>query len=213
MPGRTLTAVLAGVLALGVGCAATRVESVWEAPNLQQLSVGRALVVGMMREETARRAYETRLVQRLRARGIPAEESFRYVGIASDLTRENLRPLTQKHGFDGVFVGRVTEVREQKQTVPADTWSAMDAWGFYNYGWYDSRQVTEVQVVNMETRLYRVAAGAGELIWSAVSESFDPTSSTEMAKKVADGVARRVTQDVTFQPEQGVGGSGPTTEE
>src|SRR4051812_33620703 len=99
-------------LALGLvlaGCASTKVQNVWEAKNLDELAVQHALVVGMMKDEATRRAYETGLAQKLQEKGVRAEESFKFIEPADKLTQENLKPLTQEHGFDGVFVGRVTQ--------------------------------------------------------------------------------------------------------
>jgi hypothetical protein len=205
--------------ALASACASTRVQSVWEAPTLSSQAFHRVLVVGMMREESVRKAYETRLAADLRAQGVPATESFRFIPQISGLQRENLRPLTQSEGFDAVLIGRVTDVRVRREYVPADTWSTLDAWGFYDYGWADARVVDNIPIVNVETRLYEVKEGAGQLVWSAVSESYDPGSNQEMGAHIAEGVAKRVAKDVRFAPaasesvppdssEQGIGGSG-----
>lgn len=197
---RTICLAAAGSAVLA-GCASTRIQDVWASPEIGQERVGRLLIVGMMKEETARRTYETTLASQLRKRGINATESYRLVENGTALDRPRLEPIMREHGYDAVMIGRVTNVRQRTEYVPADPWTYGDFWGYYDHLWTQGYART-YPIVSVETRLYDTSdnGGKGKLIWSAVSESFDPASMTKMSEAVAKNVAKRITQDVAFVP-------------
>jgi hypothetical protein len=55
-------------------------------------------------------------------------------------------------------------------------------------GWYAVPQVTQFQIATAETRLY--AARTKQLVWSATSETFNPTSVQQEAPGLADAVIK-----------------------
>jgi len=186
--GLVVLAVLAG------GCSATKLTSVWKAPeftsppNFQKL-----LVMYVSREVAQRRAAEERLVSLIGSQKATAS----YTIIPEDEVRdvEKAKARVQAGGFDGVVAMRAVDVNQKTTYVPGTTYAPYYAspWGYYGRGWgyaYDPGYVRTDTIYQIETLVYDVAKE--KLLWASRSETVSPSSIEKMVEEVAVAVADRM---------------------
>ncbi len=179
---------------LATGCSATRLTSVWKAPeftsppNFQKL-----LVMYVSREVAQRRAAEERLVSLIGSQKATAS----YTVIPEDEVRdvEKAKVRVKAGGFDGVVAMRAVDVNQQTTYVPGTTYGSYYAspWGYYGRGWghaYDPGYVRTDTIYQIETLVYDVAKE--KLLWASRSETVSPSSIEKMVEEVAVAVADRM---------------------
>lgn len=202
---------LAGVFF--AGCATSRLTHVWSAADAKDTPVDRILVVALANTETVRRSFEESLVRQLRERGIDAQPSYDEIDDKEELSKENVRSLVEKKGFDGVFISRLLGAKTEVDWVPGGgrMWGyGYDLWGYYDWAWgspYARGRLEATEVVQWETRLYR-ASPQQKLIWSTISRTADPRSVRGQVDSVAEAVAERSAKDLPLGKGKG-GAPGP----
>jgi len=179
-----------GAVLLLAGCAATTLESTWTNPQAKPISFQRTLVVFMSPNEATRRSAEDRLVARIGPqRSAP---SYTLLTKAEIDDVEKAKQKVRAAGFDGAVVMRVIGKREEVSYQPPAYYDRY--WGgYYARGWgsvYDPGYLRTDTIVSVETNVYSLADDM--LIWSGVSESFDPRSTTAMVDSVADAAAEEM---------------------
>ena len=176
------------VVVLFSGCAATKFESSWTNPEAGPLRFNKTLAVYMTSDESSRRIAEDRLVQQIG----PARSAASYTLIpgAEMMDTEKAKEKVREAGFDGAVVMRVIEERQEVSYVPP-TYYRSGYWGGYNSrGWraaYDPGYLRTDKIVRVETNIYSLAEE--KLIWSGVSETFDPSSTGSMVDQIATAAA------------------------
>jgi hypothetical protein len=186
---------LAAVAMVLAACAsATKLTSVQVAQENPRAKFRNVLVVGVVKDPAARQVYEYEMVKALQAAGVQAAASQALLPIGAPLTREALERLVAERGFDGAVVGRLVDARTAVRAVPP-TGPAYT--GFYGYsGWaapvaYSPGYLETTKTVVVETRVFRTA-GEGAAVFSATSESVDPSS----PKDVGEPLARLVVDEL-----------------
>jgi hypothetical protein len=184
---------------LAAGCASTTLQSTWMDPGFTGGPFKKFFVVGLSaRDVTTRRVFEDVVVARLQAAGaqaVPAWQSFRDEGQATEAQME--AAVTQS-GADALLMTRLLgiDTRTNVSTMmvpgpmvgpsfgpgfgPGSGW-----WGGYS-GWYAVPQVTQYQIATAETTLFDVKTH--RVVWSATSQTFNPTSVQREAPGLADAV-------------------------
>jgi hypothetical protein len=195
---RLLLAASALVLA---GCAAsTSIVGQWRSPEPGP-PLTRLLVVGVFQEAAVRRIFEDEMVAALRARGVEAQPSYRFIPQDGPVPQEAIERAVRDSGATGVLSTRVVRVASQVQVIPTGPAVWGPPWGFY--GWYGAAwgpafaypfppaQVVATETVYGEVRLF--AAADDTLIWAASTATFAPGNpqrdSANFAKVVADQLA------------------------
>jgi hypothetical protein len=168
------------------------VTDVQVAPETPRARFRNVLVVGIVKDPATRQAYETEMVKALQMAGVQAAASQALLPIGETPTRDALERLVPERGFDSALVGRLIDARTEVNAVPP-----AGPIGFYGfYGWaapmaYSPGYLETTQTVVVETRAYRTA-GNGPAVFSATSDSIDPTSarsachSQSLSKLVVD---------------------------
>jgi hypothetical protein len=186
-------------VALAVALAAcgptTRLASVQVAPETPREKLRNVLVVGLVKNPGARQSYEAEMVKALQAAGVKAAASQALLPIGEIPTREALQRLVAEKGFDGAVVGMLVDSRTDVRAAPP-----MGYGGFYGYSaWaapiaYSPGYLETTQTVVVETRLFRTASDAAP-VFSATSESVDPTSTREVTEPLAKLVVAQLRKD------------------
>lgn len=185
-------ALLVPITLLG-GCASTKVTSTWEAPSAQQVQFNKVLVVAVVASEPVRRQMEDRLADELRAKGMNATQSYRFVQEGAQMNRDMLKQIATTNDFDGVLVtrylGRSTKVTYVPGTTYYDYYGTM--WpDVYGAGYYES-----YESLKAEANLFSVKDG-GTLIWSAQAETYDPGSAAAATSKLASRFVKKMDEDI-----------------
>lgn len=189
-PSRALGLALA--LLAAVACTSTRLNSVYVAPDYAGGAFERLMIVGLAQSEGGRVQYENAFADQLAALGAIGVASANVLPAREDLSRETVGAWVRELGIRGVLVTRVQHVkREQRYVAPS---TAGDLYGYYGY-WLPTMTTTpgyvlEETTIILETSLFD--AGTGKLVYTAVSESFQPSS----RKEVIDEVVGALTKDL-----------------
>lgn len=182
---RMLLGALGGVLA----CSSTKVTKSWTNPAAQGAAFDKLLVVAMVRETRPRRQLEDRLVAELADRGVEAAPSYRYSEPGEPIDPNMLRRLEAREGFDGIlvvrYVGTEVDVDYDPQFSTYEYIGGLRPAPFF-------RLTTRVE---METRLFSTE-GPDQVLWSAASETWNPTDPAGMDEAIAQSVVDRLDREV-----------------
>ena len=184
-----------GILLLLGACASTTLQSTWTDPAFTGGPFKKFFVVGLSaRDVTSRRVFEDIMVAKLQAAGaqaVPAWQSFRDEGQASELTME---AAVAQSGADAVMMTRLLGVDTQTNVSPMMVPGPFVGpgfgpgpgwWGGYA-GWYAVPQVTQYQIAIAETSVFD--AKTHRIVWSTTSQTFNPRSVQQEAPGLADAV-------------------------
>ena len=181
---------LATALTLVAGCATTNISSSWVTPGARPVTFDNTLVVFMHPVETTRRAAEEYLVARIG----PDRAVASYTVISQDEVRDTARAkvTVRNAGFDGVVVLRVIGVEERVNLEGVATPPNYEQgfWDYYEDGWpsvYEPDRLPRDTIVSVETNVYSVTED--RLLWSGVSETFNPWNLEGAIDDIADAVS------------------------
>jgi hypothetical protein len=192
---------LLSALLLGSGCASTQLKGVWKAPDTGG-KVNRVLVIALTQSETGRRTVERQFAGRLAQEKVQAFESNRFETEGQRLDRPKVEELVKRENFDAVLLVRLVDVHQEQHYVPggyAGYYGPAGGgfYGYYGYAYpmaYSPGYVSQSTNVQVETQLYRTQ-GQGQLVWSTVSNTLDPSSVESAASGVANAVVERLHED------------------
>jgi hypothetical protein len=178
---------LAGFTLLLPGCATTTVERVWQAPEWTG-SFDHVVIFGMSKRPGVRRAFEEGVAEALRAKGVHATPSFELFPDDTERTREEIASALSQRQLDGILVARLIAIDSGQRYLDGAPYMIMGGppMGFYGYYHatfgltYGMGYVTDYDVVIIESNLY--AAQNAQLVWSGISETFDPQDVEEAVK-------------------------------
>jgi hypothetical protein len=186
-------------MAVAGGCATgTHLQSSWVKPDLGPTNFHKVVAIALSTNASRRRMMEEEMSSELRktAPDVQAVPSYTIVSDA-DLARESrLKEEVNRAGFDGAVFMRVTDVSRQDSYVPGYATAApvyyRTFWGYYRY-WvpiaYEPGYVEHNTNVQVETEVYSTV-NEGVLVYSAVSNTLNPSSPADLAAEVASVVAK-----------------------
>lgn len=174
----------------------TKITQSWRDPSVsyEQGSVGKLLIIALMRDETTRRQTEDELVAQFRGRGVA---SYGYIG---SLPREiEVEPFVQRlrdDGFEAVMIMRLADVTQEQTYVPGSYPSYYGSpWGYYGHAYpmyADPGYIRTDMTYRVETNFYSVESQ--KLVWSAVTSTMNPdnlsTTITEIVTVIREKMER-----------------------
>lgn len=186
-------------VALLAGCASTtEINGAWVNPEAGKRSpVNNVLVIGINRDDTARRIYEDAIVAQLAARGIKAQPSYELLLELGLVPPLDIKSVVRTAGVDAVLVSRTVRVSTEIVT-PGPSDGPAVFYRMWSGAFSTAPNVYTVQNLEVETRLFDVKDLA--LLWSS-SSTTNPTSSmqqtisefaTVLIKSLADAKVIRV---------------------
>lgn len=190
---RTIGLIIIAALALQ-GCYSTSISASWMIDKHEARKFNKLLVIGMSTNVAARATVEDELVYFLRLKGINAIAASSV--LAPDRALISMPQEVQKeklieNGFDGVMAISLREKKESTKYVSGTTTYAPASFyggyygSFYSYyphmysNVYQPGYYAASQEIIMNTSLFDVETGA--LLWSAQSETTDPSSLDDFA--------------------------------
>jgi hypothetical protein len=188
--------IVAGISVLA-GCASTTLQSTWMDPGYRGGPFKRFLVVGLSaRDVTARRVLEDVVVHKLKAGGVEALPGWQFLASNGPADEAAFTAAVAKSGADAMLMVRLIAV-ETQTTV----WPPMGPrFGWYGYysGWYAYPEVTQSQIAVVETTLFDVRSQ--RVVWSATSETINPTNVQKDAPVFADVILGALRKDGFLPP-------------
>jgi hypothetical protein len=182
---------------LSIGCSTatpTTISDVWRDPSFAAGPMKNLVVFGGRVNATDRRTLEDGFVAALSTHGVRATAS--YTLFADELpSRDQARAVMHDAGVDGVIVASMMGVNEKQTYVPGGY--DVGFWnGYYGPGWgatSDPGYVVTDQFVKFETSLWD-PNGNGRLVWSAVTQTENPSSGRDFASSLTKSVVPAMTR-------------------
>jgi hypothetical protein len=193
--GLSLAAVVVGLVS---ACGSTtQLLNVWSDVQYEE-TIDRIMVVGMAQQPATRRSFEDELAARFELNQVKAFSSARLIPKDKELDEQTIRRAVKENGIEAVLITRLISIDKESNWVRGEPYVAPRTYYDHMYGYYFSAYeyvyepgyLVNYTVVNLETNIYDVESEA--LIWSGVSESFDPRSTTE----VIDTLGRAIMNDL-----------------
>jgi len=192
-----------------VGCKpGTEITGSWRNTDAPSTGLSTILVAALTNRTNARQVLENDLAAALNEKGYRTVKSIEVLppslssGTKPD--REALLSSINETGADAILTVALIEKETETRYIPGSVGYAPfprfgyygTFWGYYN-AWYpmlhDPGYYQEDKVYFIETNLYDVKTG--QLLWSAQSETYNPTNLPDFASKFSDIVVSRMEMD------------------
>jgi hypothetical protein len=185
-------AALALGVAMAVGCASTAMSSTWTDPSAKGAELSKVAVVCLTKDPGLRRMAENTAAANLK--GAQAVPSYQVLGETDLRNREAVKQQLTSQGFQGVLVMRLGGVSEQVTAMPGGPYGTFD--GYYDWAGnmvYAPGYLQTDTVVHVVSNLYSLEDQ--KLIWTGVSQTFDPASAQSFMNDVSKAVAKSLEKD------------------
>jgi hypothetical protein len=187
------------VAAVAIGSSAcstpTTIAETWRDPNYSAAPLRKVLILARVRGEANRRSLEDAYAAALSQHGVQAMPSYR-VFQQPNPDREAVRQYLTSEGYDGALVSRFEGTQTATRVVPGSDF------GWYYGGYWGSDYYLETDVtVKVETSLWDPRTG--KLIWSAASETENPSSSADAISSLVSKITSSLTNARLIPPAGG----------
>jgi hypothetical protein len=185
------TFIAASVLALAA-CASTSLRDSWYDTTYRGAPFRKLLVLGVSNNVSERRTFEDLMATRLAATGIEAMPAYRFLPEGDKVSEAQLDGAMRASGGDGLLMSRVraidrrTSVWTSMPPGPAFGW-----YGLYSH-WYPVTEVRQYDIAMVETSLF--AADGKRVVWSGMTETYEPTAVAKDAPGFADVIVKALQQ-------------------
>jgi len=171
----------------------------WLNPQYQGQRFHKILVIGVAQDLEVRADFEDKMAAEIARPGtetIPGNQILLRPDPKAKPDLAYLRAQISSNHIDAVVVSRLLKVDKKVTYVPSSTYVAPFPYYYSFYGYlsavypvvYDPGYTREDTTVTVETNVYAASKPDGDLVWTGVSDSFNPKS----AKKVADGLVKEI---------------------
>jgi len=179
--------------ALGGCTTTTPIVSEWRNPAYASGSFKRILVGGLGGETSVRRNFEDEFLVQLRAAGIDALPSYRYIPEDEKIDESKLKQAAQKVGADAVLFARAIQVEQKTQLGPSYfPYSSFGIFGSHvGASWYGLGGVPSVYRYNeyvSETTLYDVVKN--DVVWTGTIKTTEPENVRTAIKSYVEAVMK-----------------------
>lgn len=192
-PQRRLLGFALAFTFLATGCASTtRLVNQWSSPEYAAPRFEKIMVIGITRQPSMRRAFEDEFVTRLKATGVDAVPSYRFIPEDGPVEETRLHEAVKQAGADATLMTRLVQVEKKTRVTPGIYQPAPAAFGFYPgyagawYGYYEPPAVYQYDVYISETSLYDVKKN--QLVWSGTVETEEPRNIRKAISRYVDTV-------------------------
>lgn len=194
---------VAGALLLATvlsACTTTKTTAEWRDDTYTGGAFDNILVIGVAKENSVRRMFESNVVSALKARNVTAIPSFSIMANDEKISKESVKAAIAGKKVSAVLVTHLVGVDEQEVYYPP-TYTPTMGPGFGYYGYYsrvydyvyEPGYYQKYKVVKIETNLYNVSSE--KLVWSMQSQTIDPDIEEQLVKDnigaVIEGLARQ----------------------
>ncbi len=186
---------LAIAVALGLtGCASsTKIVNQWSHPDYTSPRFSRVLVIGVSRQPGIRRTFEDEFVAKLKAAGVDAAPSYRYIADDGQVAEDRMLEAVKQANADAALITRLVRVEKKTEVTPGFYQPAPAVtFGFYPgysaawLGYYEPPRIYQYDVYISETSLYDVVKN--QLVWSGTVQTTDPGDINKEIKRYVDTV-------------------------
>ncbi|MFI4924627.1 MAG: DUF4136 domain-containing protein [Vicinamibacteria bacterium] len=180
-----MTRIAIGAAALVVAaCASTMMKDAWVDPSVRTVPFSKVLVVAVGTDVTQQRIFEDVMVEKLRSVGVEGIQGYRHLPDGR-ATEEQMNAAVARSGADGLMLVRSKGVRTETDVRTTTRPGPMGPGWYGWYGsWYAVPDVYQYRIATMETSVFD--ASTRKIVWTGVTETFDPASFRRDAGRLAD---------------------------
>lgn len=187
---------MVGIVSVAItlsGCStATPIVSEWRNPAYASAPFKRIMIGGPSGETSVRRTFEDEFVVQLRAVGIDALASYRYIPEEEGIDENNLKQAAQKARADAVIFPRSVKMEEKTNYGPTFPYLSLGIFGS-NVGasWSGlsgTPSVERYKEYTSEATLYDVAKN--ELVWTGTIKTTDSENAQTAIKSYVEAVMK-----------------------
>jgi len=195
-----LLAVIFSVAVVAYGKSTKLIVS-WKNPEYSGARFHRILVLGMSAKPGVRADFEDALSTLISQTGVEAVPGntilLRPEG--TKLNLDYLKTQVKEFKIDAVIVSRLVKVDKNITYVPGTPYMPYPYYGTF-YGYYGALYpvvyspdyLREDTTVRVETNVYSVTSGEGQLVWTGTSDTFNPKS----ADKAIEGLSKLIVKEL-----------------
>jgi hypothetical protein len=189
----------------GIGnCKSTKLVASVKNPAYTGQHFKRVLVIGMSDNPAIRSDFEDAMANALKREGVHAIPGHNILlrPKAAKMIPDYLKEQIKEHNIDAVITSRLVGVKTEVTYIPGQVYSV--PYPYYNsfYGYYGAiypqvyapDYLREDKTVRVETNLYGTSTPEGELVWSGISETFNPNP--KKVDKAINAVVQVVVQEL-----------------
>lgn len=191
-PRQSLRILLAIAAATLAACGSTTLRDSWSDPAFRGGPFAKVMVVSAAASPANRRVFEDVFAERLAAIGVRAIRSYHVLPQSGLIPEGEFEAAARHSGAEGLLLVRLQRVdtitRVTTTTIPV---TRTGMWGFYR-GWATVPEVTQNDLATVETSVFDVRTD--RLVWSGVTETFNPRSVAAEAPGFADVIIRSLTE-------------------
>lgn len=162
----------------------------WSSPDYVAPRFERIMVIGVTRQAGLRRSFEDEFVAKLKAAGVDAVPSYRFIAEDGPVAEPRLHEAVKQAGADAIITTRLVQVDRKIQTSPGVYRPA--PYGIYGgyagawSGYYEPPTVYQYDVFVSETNLFDMKKD--QLVWSGTVETRDPRDIKKELPRYVDTV-------------------------
>jgi len=190
---------LALTTCLLLGCAQTKIQNTWRAPQDPPKKIQKFAVFAVTGSPSGRIAYEDTLTQRLKDAGLPALPGYDIVTYDEHPGRDEVIQRLKAKQIDGALVTRIDSRNVKTESTPV--WVTTGVPGPYFYDYYSAVAVgtytTEESEAVVETVLFSLEDGRPYWMARTFTKRTDPN---KFAKDIAPTVASSLKESGLFAP-------------
>ncbi len=188
------------------GCTSIKLVDTWKDGSYAKLPIQKILIVMTAEDERSRRLAEDSVVTAFRVANVEAVAGYTLLPGAVQINEETIAKAIAGKGFDVVLITSHENTETTSVYVPgevrtevvgAPNYGGRAGWGRYNRREYRTIEqpgyYREDKVVTLDTNLYETKAG--NLIWSARSQSQNPQSVADLVDPLATELIKHLTLD------------------
>jgi hypothetical protein len=176
------------------GCSSsTKIVNQWTDPEYRAGLFTRILVVGVSKQSSIRRTFEDRFVAKLKAQGVDAVPSYRFIPEDGEVPEPQLHKAVKQADADAALITRLVAVDKKTELLPgfyhpapALTYGFYPGYSAFWYGYYEPPRIYQYDVFLSETSLYDLAGN--RLVWSGTVQTTDPGDINEEITRYVDAV-------------------------
>lgn len=180
-------------LFLLAACSNTHITSSWRNDRVPPVHYAKVMVLAMVpdNQRNIRQAMERSMVDQLHRNGYEAVSAFQEFGPKAfeGMTEAASVAKAKADGADGLLTISQTDHRRTRQYVPGTIYPSPWGWGWgWGGGYYSPGYVRSANRFAWETNFYDV--GSDKVLYSVQSNSFDPSSATDLADSYSKQIVR-----------------------
>ena len=151
------------------------------------------LVIAVSKNPGIRRTFEDEFVAKLKAVGVDAAPSYRYITEEGETAEARMLEAVKQSGADAAVITRLVRVEKKTEVTPGFYQPAPAVtFGFYPgysaawLGYYEPPTIYQRDIYISETSLYDLTKD--QLVWSGTVQTVDPSDINKEIKRYVDTV-------------------------